>query len=277
MQLNISHTTTYVYTEPVPYSLVELRLTPKTFGEQTVDSWNTEITGGESQVVFDDQHDNAVELVRLDDEMMQIVVVASGEVTTTETAGISSTAPGSAPTWLYLRSTDLTAPGSAAKNLVKGLDTETPDVSVLHELSERVAEAVSYQTGSSTVEATVEMVLDEGVGVCQDHAHVFSAAARLLGYPTRYVSGYLLLDDMVAQEAMHAWAESWVRGLGWVGFDVSNRICPDERHVRLATGLDYSDAAPVSGIRFGSGAEQMHVDVQVEAQSQSQSQSQKQQ
>jgi transglutaminase-like putative cysteine protease len=54
---------------------------------------------------------------------------------------------------------------------------------------------------------------------------------------------------------MHAWAEAFVEGLGWVGFDVSNGISPDARYVRVATGLDYSDAAPVSGSRFGGSAE----------------------
>lgn len=272
MHLNISHTTTYVYTESVPYSLVQLRLMPKSIGGQTVNSWNIEISGGTSQVSFDDHYENSVELVRLDHELTEISVVARGEVSTSDTAGISSNQPGNAPTWLYLRSTDLTAAGTAAKKLVNGLDSGTDDVGILHELSARVSEAVTYETGSTTVEATAEAVLSEGRGVCQDHTHVFSAGARLLGYPTRYVSGYLLLDDMVAQEAMHAWAESWVDGLGWVGFDVSNRISPDERHVRLATGLDYGDAAPISGIRFGSGAEHMHVDVQVEQQAQAQSQ-----
>ncbi len=52
--------------------------------------------------------------------------------------------------------------------------------------------------------------------------------------------------------------------LGWVGFDPSNRICPDLRHVRVATGLDYSEAAPVSGTRFGSGTERLTVTVAVE-------------
>jgi transglutaminase-like putative cysteine protease len=63
--------------------------------------------------------------------------------------------------------------------------------------------------------------------VCQDHAHVFIGAARLLGVPARYVSGYLLMDASTAQDAGHAWAEAHVPGLGWVGFDPSNEICPD--------------------------------------------------
>jgi len=52
--------------------------------------------------------------------------------------------------------------------------------------------------------------------------------------------------------------------LGWVGFDAANKCCPDERYVRLGSGLDASDAAPIRGVAMGSGAEDMAVAVQVE-------------
>ena len=102
--------------------------------------------------------------------------------------------------------------------------------------------------------------------MCQDHAHVFIAAARLMGYPARYVSGYLMMNDRVHQDASHAWAEAYVDMLGWVGFDVSNGISPDPRYVRVATGRDYREAAPISGLRFGAGGEAMSIDIQVQQQ-----------
>ncbi|CAN0590340.1 unnamed protein product, partial [Ectocarpus sp. 12 AP-2014] len=102
--------------------------------------------------------------------------------------------------------------------------------------------------------------------VGQDHAHIFVTAARHMGYPARYVSGYLMMDEQVEQNASHAWAEAYVDGLGWVGFDVSNGQCPDARYVRVATGLDYSQAAPISGMRFGDGLESMRVSLMVEQQ-----------
>ena len=62
-------------------------------------------------------------------------------------------------------------------------------------------------------------------GVCQDHAHVLISAARSLGFPARYVSGYLCpFGDIAA--ASHAWAEMHVADLGWVGFDAANRQSP---------------------------------------------------
>ena len=71
----------------------------------------------------------------------------------------------------------------------------------------------------------------------------------------------MLIRDKKIQSASHAWAEVFTKGLGWVGFDISNGISPDDRYVKLATGFDYADAAPLSGVRFGSGEEQMSTQV----------------
>ena len=69
----------------------------------------------------------------------------------------------------------------------------------------------------------------------------------------------------VAHEAAHAWAEVHVAGLGWVGFDPANRCCPDDRYIRLGSGLDAQDAAPIRGIARGVGAESLDVTVAVQA------------
>jgi transglutaminase-like putative cysteine protease len=109
-----------------------------------------------------------------------------------------------------------------------------------------------------------------GEGVCQDHAHALIAAARTVGMPARYVSGYLHTDsEGNVHDAAHAWAELWVDTLGWVGFDPANRCCPDERYIRLGSGFDARDAAPIRGVAQGgvsaTGTESMNVEVEVRA------------
>ena len=266
-RLTIVHTTTYRYDRPVPYALQQLRVRPRSDPSQEVVWWDVDVLGGTSQVRYHDHYANDVELVRLDPEVTETTVTARGEVATSDTAGVVSHHLGYTPLWLFLRPTPLTTPGPLIRELV----AEVPgggDVAQLHELSACVADAVTYEKGRSHVATTAEDVLDAGHGVCQDHAHVFLAAARLLGIPARYVSGFLLVDDQPLHEASHAWAEAWIDGLGWVGFDVSNRISPDDRYVRVARGLDYAEAAPVSGVRFGDGDEHLDVEVQVQVQQQ---------
>jgi transglutaminase-like putative cysteine protease len=74
------------------------------------------------------------------------------------------------------------------------------------------------------------------------------------------------------QDATHAWAEAYVDGLGWVGFDIANGISPDERYVRVATARDYRGAAPVLGISYGAVTRDVAVEVLVAQQQEEQQQ-----
>jgi len=140
------------------------------------------------------------------------------------------------------------------------------DLERAHRISAAVADAIAYRPGTTHAHTTAAEALGQGEGVCQDHAHAVIAAARVAGLPARYVSGYLHASaDGTPHEAAHAWAEVWVEGLGWVGFDASNRCCPDAHYIRLGSGLDAQGAAPIRGIARGPGSESLDVTVAVQA------------
>ena len=129
------------------------------------------------------------------------------------------------------------------------------------------AVTVAAVAGATNTHTSAAEALADGKGVCQDHAHIFIAAARTLGIPARYITGYLVLSEQDTSDAHHAWAEAWIESLGWVGFDAANRVCPTDRYVRLACGLDASYAAPVIGTRRGGSTEKLDVSVEVQQQS----------
>ncbi len=132
-------------------------------------------------------------------------------------------------------------------------------------LAAAVSEASEYVPGVTESVTSAAEALALGQGVCQDHAHALIACAHVHGLPARYVSGYLHSNaDGSPHDAAHAWAEIHVGSLGWVGFDAANACCPDDRYVRLGSGYDAPDAAPVRGTTFGSGEESLDVRVQVE-------------
>lgn len=268
MRLKILHTTRYTYDSPVGYGLFQLRKTPKPRASQQVLSWDIRIEGGKAEVAFDDQHANHVHLISLAGGGSELTITCEGELEVRDTAGVVGQHSGFAPLWLFRRATVLTRPGPHIRRIAKAVPDaeEGGDIPRLHALAALVREAVTYETGRTDTMTKAEEAVEAGHGVCQDHAHVFIAAARLLGYPARYASGYLMMNDRVDQDAGHAWAEVHVEGLGWVGFDISNAISPDERYVRVATGLDYAEAAPVSGMRFGEAAESLDVSIQVQQQ-----------
>ncbi|MEM9331392.1 MAG: transglutaminase family protein [Pseudomonadota bacterium] len=265
MKLDITHSTTYAYDEPVEYALQQVRLSPKSRENQQVEEWHIDISGGKKELEFEDQHNNKVLLISLLPDCQEVNIEAHGTVLTSDSAGIIGRHGGYAALWYFKRTTSLTKPGPQLRKLVKELGSDFPDdVAKLHALSASINTLVAYQLGHTNTKSTVEEILEKGKGVCQDHAHVFLSAVKLLGYPARYVSGYLMLNDRVEQDATHAWAEVYVDGLGWVGFDISNGICPDERYVPIATGLDYQETAPISGMRFGDSNESMIVTLQVQ-------------
>ena len=266
MQLRIEHRTTYRYADPVSYGLQQLRLTPKSRAGQQVLDWTIEIDGGRREVTYEDEHANIVDLISFDPGQQEITVTGRGHVEVEDRAGVVGRQKSLVPLWLYQRETDLTRPGPGLAALLETFSRGPDDLSTLHALSAHVLSRVPYSTAQQASDLTAEAAIEAGQAVCQDHAHIFVAAARSLGYPARYVSGYLMMNDRVLQDASHAWAEVHVSELGWVGFDVSNEISPDARYVRVATALDYRGAAPISGMRFGRGGEDLTVSLQVQQQ-----------
>jgi transglutaminase-like putative cysteine protease len=170
---------------------------------------------------------------------------------------------------VFKRETAKTAPDDAIRELTA--DLKAPDaIDRLHELMAVVGERVKYVVGATNASTSAAEALKAGRGVCQDHAHLFISAARLMGVPARYVSGYFVTES--ASEAQHAWAEAFIEGLGWLGFDPANQVCPTERYVRLASGLDAASAAPITGNRRGGLDEVLDVFVEVQQQSSAQQQ-----
>lgn len=267
MHLAIEHTTRYRFVEPVAYALQRLRLMPKETRGQKIIDWTVEYEGVIEELSYEDQNCNHVTLVSVAPATHEVVIRCRGTLLTEDHAGVHGAHSGHMPLWSFGSQTHSTAPGPKMRALVAALRQDGGDtLDQLHALSTRILEQVAYEVGHTGVQTTAEEALELGRGVCQDHAQIFIGGARLLGVPARYVSGYLMLEDSVNQEAAHAWAEAYIEGLGWVGFDVSNGISPDDRYVRVATGRDYREAAPVTGVSYGGIEDDLHVHLAVERQ-----------
>jgi transglutaminase-like putative cysteine protease len=104
-----------------------------------------------------------------------------------------------------------------------------------------------YLPGSTVVSSTLQEILDRRVGVCQDFAHVLIALARHLGWPARYVSGYLV-PEAESEGYSHAWVEIGSSDGTWLGLDPTHKSETKEWHVAVAVGRDYSDVSPLRGV-----------------------------
>ncbi len=267
MRLRIEHTTRYEFSQPVAHGLQRLRLTPKCTQGQKVLDWTMTLAGGVREVDYDDHHNNRTVLISVDPGATAVEIRCHGTVVTADNNGVIGQLSGFLPMWIFLQQSPLTRPGPRMRALISEIDGPRGEtLAILHRLSERVREQVEYVPGETEAHTLAEEAAALGKGVCQDHAHIFIGAARAMGIPARYVSGYLMMNDRVEQNAGHAWAEAHVEHLGWVGFDVSNGISPDERYVRVATGRDYHEAAPVTGLSWGAGESMLEVRLAVEQQ-----------
>ena len=274
MRLKITHRTEYRYDEPVNYALQRLRLVPCSGATQKVRSWTLSIEGAREEVRFSDHFENDTRLISVSGDRKLVGFEASGEVETYNKAGVTGFHRGFAPLWLFRRDTPLTLPDEAARALAavdrRGRRYCAPAPADGRHPRARHQAAAATQAGEAGKRARRSV---DGAGAAGDGAaaasaritpQIFIAAARLLGFPARYVSGYLMPDGVAAEAASHAWAEAHVAGLGWVGFDVANDMSPDETYVRLATGRDHREAMPVSGIRLGQTEERLAMSVTVE-------------
>lgn len=264
MELHVHHTTEYRYSVPTRHSIQYVRLTPPTNEAQTVRYWNIEAPAPLSQ--WTDGFGNIVHTLVMNGDHDSLRLTINGTVSTSDTTGVIASREHPIGSLFLLQPTALTKPDDALAAFVGKLgepDMDEP-IPFLHDLMNALRDRIEYLPGESDVTTTAAEALEAGKGVCQDHAHAFATCARLAGLPTRYVSGYLCSwSEGREEDASHAWAETLVPDLGWVGFDPANGICPDDRYIRLACGRDYRDAAPVRGIRSGGGEEALAVRVSV--------------
>lgn len=276
MRLIVDHVTRYTYDQPVRGVVQSHRLTPSSFEGQTVIDWQVTVTDGIPGGQFRCGAGDRLQSWSVLGPVSEICVTVRGTVETLDLAGVLRGHRETVKPEIYLRDTLPTRIDTALADLAAVAEGAANPLEAAHRLSDAVADAIAYVPGATDAHTTASEALSRGEGVCQDHAHALIAIARHRGIPARYVSGYLFADaEGESHEASHAWAELWIAGLGWVGFDAANRCCPDARYIRLGSGYDAQDAAPIRGTARGPGTETMDVVVSVvpgPAQSQSQSQ-----
>lgn len=268
MLLSIRHRTHYRYEPAASRVALKLKLFPAITASQRPRSWTVTVNGEAPQMRLVNSYGDEEAVWLAHEGASEVEVLAEGVVSTSDTQGVIRGWKMAARPAMFLRETRLTAPSEAIAALAREATAGRHGLAAAHALSAAVREAVDYRTGATDAETTADEALRQGAGVCQDHAHLLIAAARTLGAAARYVVGYLFVTEgdqpeLAEEHETHAWAELWIDGLGWVGFDPSNRICPTDHYVRLAAGLDARDAAPLRGSVTGMTDETLATEVQV--------------
>ncbi len=265
MRINVSHTTRFTYAQPGRGLIQTLRLTPRPHDGQHVVNWRIDVEPDCQLHQREDAFGNITHAFSLDGAVPEFSVTASGVIETVDTAGVLYGSVERFAPALFLRETPLTEADAAitafAEEAVAGA---SGPLQRAHALNEALADAMAFDTLATEPATTAAEAFAAKRGVCQDLTHILIAAARHLGMPARYVGGYFKRNDGITRQlAGHAWAELYVEGFGWIGFDPTNRICPTEQHIRVAIGLDVLGATPIRGTAYGASGIHMEVSVDV--------------
>ena len=265
MRIRIAHETVYRYETPAKSVIQTLRLTPRSHDGQHVIGWRIDVDQDVKLSEVEDAFGNIGHVFSAVGSIESLRVTVEGEVETHDRAGMLRGIIERFPASLYLRETPLSAPDDALSDFAHAAaGGEVDALSTCHALMGAIHEALTFDTDPTHAATTAVDAFRMRRGVCQDFTHIFIACARELDIPARYVSGHMhRADGVTVQNAGHAWAEAYVEGYGWVGFDAANDLCPTDAHVRVAMGLDYLGAAPVRGARYGGGGESLDVRIDV--------------
>ncbi len=272
----IHHITKYEYERPVSESINEIRIYPFQCPEQEVLQHDLLVTNQPEIQVFNDYWGNKTGQFSLIEAHRQLTIESKLIVRTTLPTQLrvnfhSNFAQLAEETALSLQLMELARPETIEKqdimNHICG-QVFHPDKAVAHVVehsSEFIFKNFKYTKGITTIETTVDEILQQQQGVCQDFAHVLLQILRTLGIPCRYVSGYICpnKNGMRGEGATHAWVEAWIPQFGWAGIDPTNNVWVTNNHVKLAVGRNFTDCSPVKGTFKGPSRQDLFVFVSV--------------
>lgn len=279
---SIRHLTKFVYSHPVSESVMELRMHPRSDTNQRCLSFSLSVSPRCRVFPYRDHLGNNIHHFDIPGRHSQLVIVAEALVEFQPLPPIpfflapdawsaidAMVAEGDY--WEMLLPSEFARPTPALMELARELNVCRRDdpLMVLHELNSSLYEKFTYVPQSTRVDSPIDLALETRQGVCQDFAHIMIALVRNLGIPCRYVSGYLYHgkgdQDRSTASATHAWVETFLPHLGWVGFDPTNMLVASDRHIRTALGRDYVDVPPTRGVYRGLTQSDLSVAVRVTA------------
>lgn len=257
MKCTVLHRTVYRYGAPVHTTVQTLRLTPRVEAHQRVIRWKLSAPGALAE--FTDAYGNLSHTLSLYEPHVELVLEVRGEIDIDPLRDGRLEDDRGLPPMAYVAATPLTTQDGRVRDFAaRTLHSATP--AALLDFAQAIRSEVSYIPGTTLVTTTASHALEQGSGVCQDHAHVFIAGCRAHDIPARYVSGYSYTTDS-PHAASHAWADAWLPEHGWISIDITHGCFASDMLARLAVGRDYDSASPVRGVRVGGTAESMDVHV----------------
>ncbi len=278
----IRHFTRFRYSHPIWQSMMEVRMHPRSEGAQRCFTFQLAVNPRARIFSYSDHLGNLVHHFDLPSPHQQLTIIVDALVNMDpqdpipESLGSNAwqeldTMVGNDDCWEMLVPSRFARTSPELERLAQELGFQCRDdrdpLQTLRAMTTAIFESFDYVKQSTAVHSPIEHALESRRGVCQDFAHIMTTMARQLRIPCRYVSGYMYHtsdhEDRSAEGATHAWVEALLPGLGWVGFDPTNNLLAQERHIRTAVGRDYADVPPTVGTLKGNAETELQVRVRM--------------
>ncbi|WP_027708798.1 transglutaminase family protein [Zooshikella ganghwensis] len=283
----ITHTTRYVYTDPVSRCHNEARMSPMNLPHQTCAFSKVHVSPSpRSSFQRIDYFGNNVFSFDIHQQHQELTISVISEVAIDKPCSLSL--ENSLP-WdqftehleqankhqqlmvheFILPSPQIPQSASAKDYALSSFTPGRPLLDAVNDLTHRIYNDFKYEPGFSSLSTPLETVIEHRKGVCQDFAHLAIACLRSMGLPAMYVSGYLETDPppgkpkLTGADASHAWLNVFIPEHGWQGFDPTNNQMANERYIVVAQGRDYADVTPLKGVVYGGGHHHLTVQVDV--------------
>jgi transglutaminase-like putative cysteine protease len=277
---SVRHTTTFRYEPAVRESVMEVRLQPRSDGEQRCLNFVLNVDPAANVMQYRDFMGNVVHHFDIAGKHAMVKVTAQSAVEVQNVAEPRAADSGDWADldaqvegndyWEMLLPSHFAQSSAALEQLAAELGCERRGnpLGLLTELNEAIYKLFAYVPNSTKVDSPIAEALETRQGVCQDFAHIMIALVRGVKIPCRYVSGYMFHRDDTERDrslegASHAWIEALVPRLGWVAFDPTNNLVGGDRHIRVAIGRDYADVPPTRGVYKGEAQSELSVAVTV--------------
>ena len=280
MFFSIRHVTRFQYSAPVSESNMEVRMRPRSDGNQRCIKFDLQVNPRSKPNSYKDHNANTVHYFDVPAQHSKLTLVASSVTEVDEPDVLPDALPMSAwdevdevnegaEHWEMQNPSLFAKPTPLLLALASELhvDRREDPLTILRQLNGDLFKAIEYSQKATRVDSPIDDAIRSRKGVCQDFSHVMIALVRNLGIPCRYVSGYLFpktkLEERSALGATHAWLEAYIHNHGWIGFDPTNNELCGVRHIRTAVGTDYADVPPTKGVFKGRASSQLSVAVRI--------------
>jgi transglutaminase-like putative cysteine protease len=263
--LNIRHSMQFKYSDPIFIEPLTIRLTPRADNAQRVISFDLAINPEPAgQSAWFDLGGNAVTTAWFEGTHAELTIVADSRVETLRSNPFDFLLEPSAIVLPLQYEESVAALAAAyqapavdplvrdfAEAIAEEVDRRTTDF--LSTLAGRIRETFTSIERPEGDPWPAAETLSGGTGACRDLALLFMEASQTMGLAARFVSGYWLQEERIEEPELHAWAEVYLPGAGWRGWDPTAGGAVADEHVAVAAGREPRLAAPTSGTFRGSG------------------------